>query len=120
MSATPQVSKRIRVLSASADPALRHTRELVLVSEGCEVKTSLTKTHAHELIQSHSFDALIIGNSLTPNACRELAKSFRLRNPQGKVIEIVLANWGAPMNQPDAVAGSPEQLVGLIRSIAEA
>jgi hypothetical protein len=35
MTQTPQP---MRVLSASADPALRKTRELVLIGEGCEVK----------------------------------------------------------------------------------
>jgi len=120
MSATPQISKRVRVLSASADPVLRHTRELLLISEGCEVNTSLSKSHAHELIQSHSFDVLVIGNSLTPDTCRELAKTFRVRNPQGKIIEILVANWDAPMNEPDAIAIGPEELIAAIRQIAQA
>ena len=117
MTQTPQP---MRVLSASADPALRKTRELVLIREGCEVKTSLSKAHAHELIQSHLFDVLVFGNSLTPDACQELAKSFRLRNPQGKIIEILASKWDYPMNQPDAVAAAPEELVALIRGFAQA
>jgi DNA-binding NtrC family response regulator len=120
MTATPtQIAKPLRVLSASADAALRHTRELLLTREGCEVETSLSLTHAHELIQSHAFDALVIGNSLTPEACRELAKSFRLRNPEGKVIEIVLMKWDIPMNEPDEIAVGPEELVVLIRELAQ-
>lgn len=118
MEAAQQISKRIRVLSASADAVLRQTRELLLVGEGCEVKTSLSKAHAHELIQSQSFDVLIIGNSLTPNACRELAKTFRLRNPRGKIIEILVATWDSPMNEPDVIVVSPEELIAAIRHIA--
>jgi CheY-like chemotaxis protein len=118
MSATPQISKRVRVLSVSADAALRHTRELLLVGQGCEVETSLSKAHAQQLIQSHSFDVLIIGNSLSEQSCREFAKSFRARNPHGKIIEIVLADWDLPMNKPDGVAAGPEELVALIREFA--
>jgi DNA-binding NtrC family response regulator len=107
-----------RVLSASPDPALRHSRELLLQDHGCEVKTSLSKSHAQELIQSHSFDVLVFGNSLTPEVCQELAKDFRARNPQGKIIEILAANWKKPMNQPDATALSPEELIAAIRGFA--
>jgi hypothetical protein len=39
-------SMAIRVLSASADPTLRHSRELLLPHHGCEVKTTLSKSHA--------------------------------------------------------------------------
>ena len=105
------------MLSASADPGLRYSRELLLTSEGCEVKTSLSKAHAQELIQSHWFDVLVFGNSLSAESCRELEKSFRLRNPQGKIVEILLANWDVPMNNPDAVAGSPEELLFFIREL---
>ena len=113
MSAT--LSKRaIRVLSASADPALRYSRELLLRSQGCEVKTSLSKFHAKQLIQSEAFDLLVFGNSLTPKTCQELAKDFRLRNSQGKIIEILSARWNSPMNQPDATAVGPEELIAAI------
>jgi CheY-like chemotaxis protein len=115
-----QIPQATRVLSASADPALRQTRELVLIGEGCEVKTSLSKAHAHELIKSHLFDILVFGNSLSPGTCQELAKSFRLRNPQGKIIEILASKWDSPMNQPDAVAAGPEELVSLIRGFTQA
>src|SRR5215469_826971 len=78
----------IRVLSASADPGLSYKRELLLRGHGCEVKSSLSKSHAQDLIQSHSFDVLVCGNSLTPETCRELAKQFRARNPRGEIIFI--------------------------------
>lgn len=105
----------IKVLSASNDSALRHSRELLLRAHGCEVQTSLSKSHAQELIQSHSFDVLVYGNSLTPEVCQELAKDFRARNPRGKIIEILAANWIAPRNKPDAIAVGPEELIAAIR-----
>ena len=109
----------IRVLSASNDPGLAHSRELLLLDHGCEVKTSLSKSHAKELIQSHTFDVLVFGNSLTPDVCQELAEDFRARNRRGKIIEIHLAYWDAPMNQPDAIVIGPEELIAAIRDFAK-
>jgi len=54
----------------------------------------------------------------TPDVCQELAKDFRARNPQGKIVEILAANWKAPMNRPDATALSPEELIAAIRGFA--
>jgi hypothetical protein len=54
------------VLSVTADSALSFTQGLLLLSQGFEVETVLSKSYAQELIQSHSFDVLIFGNSLTP------------------------------------------------------
>jgi hypothetical protein len=39
------------VLPVGADPRLAHTRELLLLNHGCEVKTSLSKCDAEQLIQ---------------------------------------------------------------------
>ena len=109
----------IRVLSASNDPGLAHSRELLLLDQGCEVKTSLSKSHAQELIQSHPFDVLVFGNSLTPDVCQELAKDFRARNRQGKIVEVHLAHWDPPMSQPDAITIGPEELIAAIRDFAK-
>jgi len=118
MSRSPSM-RRLRVLSASADPALRQSRELLLREAGCEVETSLSKLHAHELLQSQHFDVLVFGNSLTANACNELARVFRGRNPSGRIIEIVSAPWDSPMNQPDSTAASPEEFLDAIRAFAD-
>ncbi len=88
------------------------------MNTGCEVVTSLSKSHAHDLIQSRAFDLLIFGNSLTPNACQELAKVFRLRHPRGKIVEILAAHWDLPMNQPDITTVGPQELVAAIREVA--
>jgi DNA-binding NarL/FixJ family response regulator len=112
------LSTPITVLSVSADRGLSYTRELLLLHEGCEVKTSLSKSHAQEMMQSHAFDVLVCGNSLAREVCQELAKDFRARNPRGKVIEILSSLWDTPMNQPGAVAVSPEELIAAIRDCA--
>ena len=108
----------ITVLSASADPALRHSRELLLRAHGCEVKTSLSKSHAQELDSISFLRCTGIRQQLDTRRMSRTAKDFRSRNPQGKIIEILAANWKAPMNQPDATALSPEELIAAIRGFA--
>jgi DNA-binding response OmpR family regulator len=118
MSATSPPGKSLRVLSASADPALAYSRELLLRSQGCEVKTSLSQSEAKALLKSEHFDLLVLGNSLTPKTCRELAKDFRSHNPSGKIIEILSARWHDPMNDPDTTTIGPEELVAAVREWA--
>jgi DNA-binding NtrC family response regulator len=112
-------STPITVLSVSADPGLSRSRELLLINQGCEVKTSLSKSHAHELMQSQSFDVLVCGSRVARDVCLELAKDFRARNPRGKIIEILSSLWESPMNQPDAIAVGPEELITAIREFAQ-
>jgi DNA-binding response OmpR family regulator len=118
MSASSVPGKILRVLSASADAALAYSRELLLRSLGCEVKTSLSQSEAKALLESEHFDLLVLGNSLTPRTCRELAKDFRFHNPSGKIIEILSARWHDPMNQPDTTTVGPEELVAAVRKLA--
>jgi len=104
-----------KVLYATADPVLRCTREAVMSNEGCEVVTSLSTLHAHQLIQYHAFDCLVLGSSLSSATCNELASRFRLRNPKGKVVEI--AGYGdRPMDEPDARVVGHEELRRVFRS----
>jgi DNA-binding NtrC family response regulator len=104
-----------KVLFATADPALRRTRGALMSNEGCEVMTSLSTLHAHQLIQYHAFDCLVLGSSLSSATCNELASRFRLRNPKGKVVEI--AGYGdRAMDKPDARIIGNEELRKVFRS----
>jgi DNA-binding response OmpR family regulator len=109
-----QSARRVRVLSVSADPGLRAARELLLKQHGFDVVTSLSKTHARMLLETEPFDILLFGSSLTSETCTELAKEFRGRNPEGKVVEVLSAPWAAPLNHPDSVAVSPEELLAAV------
>jgi hypothetical protein len=64
------------VLCVDSDSAVSYTQGLLLLSQGCEVETALSKSYAQELIQSHSFDVLVFGSSLTPETCRERRRPF--------------------------------------------
>ncbi len=116
MSIAPRISP-VRVLSASADPGLSTSRELLLRQHGYMVRTALSKAHALELLQAHNFDLLILGNSLSPDTCMELGRRFRAHNPRGRVIEILPVAGAPPMNQPDETVASLAGPDALLRTI---
>ena len=113
-------TRLIRILSASIDAGLNHSRALLLRHYGFDVTTSESKEHAREQIEGSHFDVLIFGNTLPQDTCWELAGIFRRKNPRGKIIEITPSPWAAPKNQPDSsVVGTaePEQLITTIRRV---
>ena len=120
MSTSPQREEQaIRVLSASMDPRLNRSRAQLLRDHGFDVTTSESSQHAREQIQSSAFDVLIFGPTLPRDACWELAKVFRQRNFDGKIIEILPSPQALIKNQPDAVvvrAEEPSKLVGTIHN----
>ena len=112
------MDRQIRVLSASVDPHLNHSRALLLRHHGFDVTTSESTQQARTQMERESFDVLIFGTTLPRDSCWELAGVFRRRNASGKIIEIVPAPSAAPKNQPDAVvisADEPSILVDTIR-----
>jgi CheY-like chemotaxis protein len=108
-----------KILLATADLTLRHTRTHLLRSFGFEVSASESKLHAIEMFQSGTFDVLVLGNTLNATACRELGKAFRRFQPRGRVIEILDASNFQPKNNPDAtvaVLSGPLALRDVIQS----
>lgn len=111
---------RIRILSASVDARLNHTRCLLLRYHGFEVTPSDSVEHAREQIQHNHFDFLIFGSTLPSDICWQLAEVFRKSNAKGKIIEILPSPWVSPKNKPDAtVVGTdePTELISLLREI---
>ena len=92
-----------RILLATADPVLRHTRKRVMEGFGFEVQAGTTQEHALELINSERFEILVLGHTLSSPECTELARAFRQRRPGGRVIEIARDDSAQPLNNPDAI-----------------
>lgn len=113
------VEHPIRVLSASADPRLNHSRALLLRQHGFEVITSESTEHAHGQLNSLAFDVLIFGSTLEHKACWELAEVFRQRNASGRIIEILPHSSASPKNQPDALVVRAEEASRLVSTIHE-
>ena len=112
-------NKPIRVLSASTDPGLNHTRGLLLRHYGFDVTTSESKDHAQEQIERFRFDVLIFGSTLPRDMCWELAGAFRKRNLAGRIIEVIPSPWTAAKNQPDATIVSSDEPAKLGATIRE-
>ena len=107
----------IRVLSASVDHLLNHSRALFLRRCGFEVTTSSSKEHAREQLDAATYDVLIFGTTLSRDACLELAEFFRKRNSRGKIIEVVPSEAPMPKNQPDAIVASADEPAKLVTTI---
>lgn len=110
----------IRVLSASVDSGLNRSRALLLQHHGFDVRTSESLEHAREQIAKHTFDVLIFGSTLPTDICWQLAEVFRVRNPNGRIIEILPSPWAAPKNRPDATIVSSDEAAKLITTVQEA
>jgi hypothetical protein len=90
-----------RILLATSDPGLRESRTAVLRCFGFDVTASKSTQHALELIGSRSFDLLVLGNTLTPDACREISIAFRRCRPTGRIVEILPASGVDCKSDPD-------------------
>lgn len=120
MSSLPSVIEQpIRVLSASVDPRLNHSRALLLRQHGFDVITSESTEHARDQLNALIFDVLIFGSTLTRDACWQLAEVFRRRNARGRIIEILPHSAASPKNQPDALVVSAEEPSHLVSTIHE-
>jgi hypothetical protein len=111
------VERQIRVLSASVDPRLNHSRALLLRQHGFDVITSEATVHAHDQLNSTAFDIMIFGPTLSRGACWELAEAFRKRNAHGRIIEILPHSAASPKNQPDALVVREEESSKLVATI---
>lgn len=92
----------IRVLLATADPVLRETRVALLTQFGFEAAASTSIQNAIDLIQATPFDLLVLGNTLSPEACSQISKAFRQHRPKGRVVEILPASGADCNDSPDA------------------
>ena len=109
----------IRILSASVDPRLNHSRAVLLRDHGFDVITSESIERARELIKSSRFDVLIFGSTLTPAVCWELAEVFRASNTRGRIIEIIPSPAGPIKNNPDAVVLTMDESSRLVATIRD-
>ena len=78
-----------RVLLATADPVLRETRVALIKSFGFHTTASTSLEHALRLIADMPFDILVIGHTLTAEACDTISREFRKHKSQGRIIEIL-------------------------------
>ncbi len=115
----PSEEQTIRILSASVDPHLNHSRAQLLRHHGFDVTTSESIEHARDQMKSSPFDVLIFGSTLTRDACLELAEVFRESNSHGKIIEIIPSPWEPVKNQPDAIVVTTDERSKLIGTIRE-
>jgi DNA-binding response OmpR family regulator len=108
-----------RVLLATEDPGLRGTRAALLSSFGLQTITSDSTQDALELIRSYAFDLLVLGNTLSVDACKSISAAFRRHVPHGRVVEIVSATREDRKDDPDATVIGLDSPLELHRVVQE-
>jgi CheY-like chemotaxis protein len=103
MSASGMKALPRRILLATKDPLLRETRKLLVAGFGFYVEAPNDQRETQALIQSESFDLLILGNTLDPETIVGLAAEYRKQQPHGRIIEIVDSAYEEPVDSPDAI-----------------
>jgi DNA-binding NtrC family response regulator len=76
------------ILCISNDQVLVRTRELLLRSEGYEVKSTLGFVQAAEQCRTASFDLCLIGHSVVPSDKLALITAFRATNSAPIIVMI--------------------------------
>jgi len=109
-----------RILSISSDSSVFETRNQVLVSAGFEVVGCFRGEGALEAFTRQAVDAVVIGDSLSPEGRRVLLEAFRKLRPNIPVV--VIRRSGAAEEDLDATAvieslDGPQRLIRVLQSL---
>jgi CheY-like chemotaxis protein len=72
------------VLLATADPLLRETRAALITNFGFHTTTCSSLDEAICFIQDMRFDILVLGHTLSVEACRTISAKFRELQPSAR------------------------------------
>jgi DNA-binding NtrC family response regulator len=112
----------VTVISVGDDPQLLSLRDAVLRSAGMRVLTASDYDTALSYVESEDADVLLLCYSMSIEARRRLAHSFRERHPSGRIIGITNMPQARPPIDADTfiygIEGA-EALIGIVCSQVE-
>ena len=103
-----------RILSISNNPGLLLTRNDMLAVAGYSVASPRHPEDAHLLMESEPFDAVLIGDSVTPPARARIVTELRALRPQTPVLYVFANRERATEPAADQcvdVTGDPDGLL---------
>ncbi len=106
-----------QILVVAEDPAVRHTKQLVLQELGFGV-VAVGSLREVEYVASRSvFDLAILGRSVSPTNKTLAAQTLRTKAPNTPILE--LCDLSPVVPKPDYVLhnSSPEELAAIMREI---
>jgi CheY-like chemotaxis protein len=107
-----------RILIISADIALSESRKAIAERDGWVVEVSRNKQHALAMLHKETFDLLILCNSLSLAAQLEFTTIFREKNPDGKIMAIVVrAVAEAPFDSTLMAPVTPGDFLQALRTL---
>jgi DNA-binding response OmpR family regulator len=107
------------VLLATADPVLRQTRAALITSFGFHTIASLSLHDALTLISACPFDILVLGHTLSAEACHTISTEFRRHNRKGRVVEILRRAEDDCNDHPDVTVVGLEGPLSLRNALLE-
>jgi DNA-binding response OmpR family regulator len=107
-----------RILSLSANPEIGKLRAMVLRQAGYYLTWPSSKQETDRILQDESFEILLIGHTISGQSARNFAETFRVRNPNRKVIAIMATSYltVTPDKTVKAIDG-PEALLEAIDEV---
>lgn len=83
----------MRILLATHNVELGLLRMRVLELEGHEVEIGMDDQQLIALIASRRYDLLLVCHSVPEPVCEDISQTFRLLNPNGRVVGILKYDW---------------------------
>lgn len=112
------MNSHARVLVVSRDEMLLRTREMIL-GTFFVVRGAGRFSEAKTLLNSHSFDLIVLCHSLTPDECERLAILARAQNPRPLILAMSASSRAANRPWADKQLGVDEGPYGLLKKCAE-
>jgi CheY-like chemotaxis protein len=105
-----------RILSISYDPALLHTREIILMQAGYEIKSALGLSEAIEACNEH-YDLMVMGHSIPESDKREVVRELRNRGCHSPILSLNRFGERPIPEAAKTVEPDPKLVLEAIRSL---
>jgi CheY-like chemotaxis protein len=90
------------VLCTGVDPALLHTRKLILERAGHTVLTATSERELTAACEKHTFDVAVKGQTVSPRMKRTIASLIRSHCPSARVLELYQRHQGKVLEDADS------------------
>ena len=110
------------VLCTGVDPSVVRTRQLILERAGHVVVSALDEPSLIAACGQHEFQVVVIGQTVSANIKRRIARLIREGCPTAKVLELYTLSTGKVLEEADSwlevLADVPQELAARVADLA--
>jgi hypothetical protein len=111
------------VLCTGSDPTLLETRRMILERAGHIVVHAMNEREVILACKSHSFEVAVIGQSISPDSKRGIARLVRHNCPSARILELFSPHYGKTLEDADSwlevPTFVPKELGDVVTRLAE-